>query len=214
MSRNISSSYVTSSVTMVQPYMAAYMDFSGSAPLRLWTGNYSTTISDDFGGGSYLGVGGLGQISAISETTEVAAKGMDLTLNGIPNEYIALALSGSYRGRDVAVYLLLFNESMSTYEKVTMFRGRMDQLNIAETIDTATITVKCESRLIDLNRQKDVRYTDEAQKLLYPNDKGLEFVASMADKSIYWGSSAPGSVANSGGGADAGGGDGTTTGYE
>ena len=90
----------------------------------------------------------------------------------------------------------------------------MDQMIITDNETTSLINLKCESRLIDLNRPKDVRYTDEAQKLLYPNDKGLEFIASMADKSIYWGSSAPVSVGNSGGGADIGGGDGSTTGYE
>lgn len=208
---NVSSTYVSSSVTLIQPYLAAYLDFSGSAPVRLWTGMQSASFTDISGSGNYLGVGTLGNISSVSETTEVAAKGIELTLSAIPTEYVALALSGSYRGRDAVVYLILYNTNMSSYEQLTLFRGKMDQLVITEGADSSTIGIKCESRLIDLNRPQDVRYTDEAQKQLYPTDKGLEFVSSMADKSIYWGTSAPASVGNTGGGAD-GGGDGEQTG--
>jgi hypothetical protein len=212
MSRSgITSAYVSSSVSLIQPYLAAYMDFSGSA-VRLWTGTYSKSLNDDFGNGTYLGIGGLGSITSVAETTEVAAKGIDLTLNGIPSEYVSLALTDNYRGRTVAVYLILFNTDMSSYEQINIFRGRMDTLSISEGTDNCSITIKCENRLIDLNRADDIRYTDEAQKILYPDDKGLEFVSSMADKSIYWGNSAPSSVANTGGGDNGDGGDGTNTG--
>ena len=196
---NVSSTYVSSSVSLIQPYIAAYLDFSGSAPVRLWTGNATKSFSDIGGSGDYLGIGTLGNISSISETTEVAAKSIDLSLSGIPTEYVSLALSNNYRGRDAVVYLILFNTAMSSYEQLTLFRGKMDQLVINEGSDISTITVKCESRLIDLNRPNDIRYTDEAQKQLYPTDNGLQFVASMADKSIYWGTSAPSSVGNSSG---------------
>ena len=204
----VSATYVSSSVVLVQPYIAAYMDFSGSA-VRVWTGNTSKSLSDDFGGGNYLGVGTLGGVSSVTETTDVSAKGIDLTLSGIPTEYVSLALSDNYRGRQVAVYLLLFNTAMSTYEQITMFRGRMNQIAINESGETSTLIVSCENRLIELNRTTDVRYTDEAQKQLYPTDTGLQFVAAMANKSIYWGNSAPGSVGNT---ADEGTGDGDNTG--
>ena len=100
----VSAAYVSSSVALVQPYLAAYLDFSGSA-VRVWTGNATKSLSDDFGGGNYLGVGTLGGVSAVTETTEISAKGIDLTLSGIPTEYVSLALSDNYRGRQVAVYL-------------------------------------------------------------------------------------------------------------
>ena len=204
----VSAAYVSSSVSLVQPYIAAYMDFSGSA-VRVWTGNATKSLSDDFGGGNYLGVGTLGGVSAVTETTDVSAKGIDLTLSGIPTECVSLALSDNYRGRQVAVYLILFNTAMTSYEQITMFRGRMNQIAINESGETSTLIISCENRLIELNRTTDVRYTDEAQKELYPTDTGLEFVAAMANKSIYWGNSAPSSVGNT---ADEGTGDGENTG--
>lgn len=204
----VSATYVSSSVVLVQPYIAAYMDFSGSA-VRVWTGNATKSLSDDFGGGNYLGVGTFGGVSSVTETTDVSAKGIDLTLSGIPTEYVSLALSDNYRGRQVAVYLILFNTAMTSYEQITMFRGRMNQISINESGETSTLIVSCENRLIELNRTNDVRYTDEAQKQLYPTDTGLKFVSAMANKSIYWGNSAPGSVGNT---ADEGTGDGENTG--
>jgi hypothetical protein len=44
-----------------------------------------------------------------------------------------------------------------------------------------------ESRLIDLERSRERRYTSEDQKIDYPNDKGLEFIADLQDKEIVWG---------------------------
>jgi len=198
MSRNISSSFVTSSLSLIQPYYAAYLNFSGSI-VRLWTGQYNQSFSDEYGGGTYQGVGTFGSISPVTETSDVSAKGISLILSGIPTENIGLALSGSYRGFNASVYLILYDENLTLFEKIIIFKGTMDQLIINENGETSTIDVKCESRLIALNRPRDIRYTDEAQKELYPNDTGLRFVASMAERSIYWGNSAPSSTGNNGG---------------
>lgn len=201
MSRNISSSFVTSSLDLIQPYYAAYLDFSGSA-VRLWTGQYNQSFSDEYGGGTYLGVGTFGSISPVTETTDISARGINLILSAIPTENIGLALSGSYRGGNASVYLILYNSDLSSFQKIIIFKGTMDQMIINENGETSTIDVKCESRLIALNRPRDIRYTDEAQRQLYPTDTGLRFVASMAERSIYWGNSAPGSTGNDGGNED------------
>ena len=52
---------------------------------------------------------------------------------------------------------------------------------------TCTISVSAESRLIDLDRTRERRYTSEDQKIDFPNDKGLEFIADLQDKEIIWG---------------------------
>ena len=206
MSRDLPADYVTSSLATVYPYILAYMDFSGSAPVRLWTGIESKSFTDFSGSAVYSGVGTLGNITAITETTEVSAKGIELTLTGVPTEYVSLALSGSYRGRDVAVYMVVYSSSFSDYDQINLFKGYMDQMTIEEGADTSIIKLKCENRLIALNRVRDLRYTDEIQKESYPTDKGLEFVSSLGLRDIYWGNSGPASTGNTG--TDTGGGDG------
>ena len=63
----------------------------------------------------------------------------------------------------------------------------MDTMGIEDTGDTANISLTAESRLIDLERSRERRYTSEDQKIDYPNDKGLEFIADLQDKEIVWG---------------------------
>lgn len=195
--------------------MACYLDFAqvdgtgsiiGSDPVRLWTGQQTKSFADPTGSGSYIGVGSLGAISSVAETTDLASKQMTLTLSGIPNEYIALALLNPYRDRTAIVYLILFNADYSAFEQITLFRGRMNQMVISDGPQTSTVSITCESRLIDLNKYTDSRYTDEAQKRINSVDNGLKFVASMFNKSIYWGSTAPSTTVSTGGGYSGGGG--------
>lgn len=207
MREGIDSTYVSASVSVIRPEYLAFIDFAPSASVtqsvRLWSGLENRIFSDcsSVGSGSYIGVGTLGAISAVSETSEVAAKSLELTLSGIPTEYLYLAFNNSYRGRTVAVYLLLYNESKSSYQQTMIFRGRADQMIINEGGDTSNIVMKCESRLVDLNRAREKRYTDEYQKSIYPNDTGLEFMAGMT-KDIYWGLTAPVSTIATNGGGD------------
>ena len=71
--------------------------------------------------------------------------------------------------------------------ELVLFRGRMITLSIADTPDGATVTIQAENRLADLNRPSHYRYTKESQNFLYPNDVGLNRIASLQDKEIVWG---------------------------
>jgi hypothetical protein len=71
----------------------------------------------------------------------------------------------------------------------------MDQMQLDENGKTSTITLKCQSRLIDIMRFQDLRYTDEAQRTINPTDNGLVFVANLFNQSLYWGNSSPPNLA-------------------
>jgi hypothetical protein len=86
---------------------------------------------------------------------------------------------------------------------VTVFSGFMDTMLINDSSETATIQVNVENRLIEFERTRIRRYTAEDQKIDYPTDKGLEFVAEMSEKEIVWGRS---TVSTRGGGGSAPGG--------
>lgn len=163
------------------------LDFE-SGVLRVHSG--VGTITWD--GESYLGVGALGQIEAIEETTDAVAQDITLTLSGIPSEYISLALGEHYQGRDARIYLaaldsqhrlILDEEGDGPY---LVFRGRMDTMPIHDG-DTGTVQVICRNRLADWDRPRERRYTHEDQQIDYPGDLGLQFVAQMVDKEIIWG---------------------------
>jgi hypothetical protein len=179
-----------------------------SAPLYFWTGLGDTTID----GITYIGTGNLMQISSIQETAEIQAAGATLTFSGIPADLLSLALSVPYQGRigkikfglidadnnllqlETAFNMLLESgidiglESVDQSNVlVDMFVGYMDQMNIDESPDTATISLSLESKLLDLDKPVIRRYNNESQKALFPNDKAFEFLNDLQGKDLSWG---------------------------
>ena len=84
-----------------------------------------------------------------------------------------------------------FNESTRTTinNEFELFNGIVDIPTVAESGDTATIAISAENRLIDLGKVRVRRYTQEDQARDDVTDLGFEFVPSLQDKEILFGSS-------------------------
>lgn len=164
---------------VIAPFFAVDIDFD-SGPLYVWNGHGDLTI----GSKTYLGAGQLLSISSVEETTEMEAKGARLTMSGIPSSFLAAALTQPYQGRECRIY---FGVTSAPNDYVEVFTGELDQMNILEAADTATIQVTAENVLVRLERPVVRRFTDQDQKSRYPGDRGLEFVAGLQDKEIFWG---------------------------
>lgn len=183
MSRDITTSLLNSlDDSVVYPFFAIDIDFS-SEPLYIWSGYGDLTI----GSKTYLGAGQLLNVSSVEETTEIEAKGATLTLSGIPSSFLSLALAEPYQGRECRIY---FGMTDNPSDYIEIFAGELDQMNISEEASTSTIAVTAENVLIKLERPVVRRFTNEDQKSRFPLDKGLEFVASLQDKEIFWGRTA------------------------
>jgi hypothetical protein len=182
MSRDLTSTTISSiEDDVVQPFFAVELLFDGDNAIRLWTGVGTLTV----GGEDYVGSGNLLSVSAIEETSEMAVKGATLTLSGVPSEVVALALNEPYQGRVCNIYFGVIGEQVFNQ----VFSGYMDQMNINDGGDTATIELMVENRLIDLERARVARFTSGYQKSIYPGDLGLDFVEDLQDKDIVWGRS-------------------------
>jgi hypothetical protein len=184
MTRTISNSLLNAlDDPVVYPFFAVDIDFD-SGPLYVWTGYGDLTI----GSKTYLGAGQLINISSVEETTEIEAKGASITLTGIPSSFLALALTQPYQGRECRIY---FGMTSAPSDYAEVFTGELDQMNISEEADTCTIAVTAENVLIKLERPVVRRFTNQDQKSRFPTDKGLEFVADLQDKEIFWGKANP-----------------------
>lgn len=205
MSRDLSESTVTNiNRTVVKPFFAVEMLFD-SNPVRMWTGVGTLVLED---GTSWFGSGDLLNISAIEETQDMAVKGANISLSGIPSQLLSLAITEPYQGRVCKIYFGTFSEGTLLQEggsyvllqdgsKIALentaagfsllFSGYMDQMNITEASDTATIEMLVENKLIDLERARVARFTSGYQKSIYPLDKGLDFIEDLQDKRIPWG---------------------------
>ena len=190
---------------VVYPFFAVELLFDGANTLRMWTGQGTLVLQD---GTQWVGAGSILDISAIEETAEMAVKGATITISGVSSEALSLALSEPYQGRVCNIYFGTFSSGAILQESGSfillqdgskiliestktgfnqLFSGYMDQMNIVDAGDTATIELMVENRLIDLERVRVARFTSGYQKSIYPNDRGLDFVEDLQDKNIAWG---------------------------
>jgi len=190
---------------VVYPFFAVELLFDGANTLRMWTGQGTLVLQD---GTQWVGAGSILDISAIEETAEMAVKGATITISGVSSEALSLALSEPYQGRVCNIYFGTFSAGAILQESGSfillqdgskiliestktgfnqLFSGYMDQMNIVDAGDTATIELMVENRLIDLERVRVARFTSGYQKSVYPNDTGLDFVEDLQDKNIAWG---------------------------
>ena len=169
----------------VRPIVFAFLDFAGGA-VRAHTGTGNIT----WGGYIWGGVGDFADISDIEEGVDVAARGLTLSLRGIPSSLLPEALAANYRGRTARVYLGFLDSSGALLaDPYQVFGGRMDVLSLEDAGDSCSLSVQCENRLIDFRRSRVSRYTHEEQLARYPGDNGLRYIARIADQTIHWGPS-------------------------
>ena len=205
MSRDLSVNTIENiSENVVYPFFATELRFDGNI-VRMWTGQGTLVLSD---GTEWVGLGQLLNISSIEETSEMSVKGASISLSGIPSDLLSLALSEPYQGRiakiyfgtfqqgsilqESSYYILLQDGSRINLEDMSanlneLFSGYMDQMNIEEAGETATIEMMVENKLIDLERARVARFTSGYQKSVYPGDLGMDFIEDLQDKKISWG---------------------------
>lgn len=176
-----------------------------SGPLYMWTGIGDLVWGEKTytGGGSFIG------ISPIDETEETEAKGIVVSLNGIPSILIALTLTERSRGRPMRLYLasattdrfvatesggtvltedggrvLLENTLVNSPYRI--FSGIMDTIEFTDNGEKADIRMNVENALIIGQRAKLHRYTSEDQKKMYPEDLGMDLINQLQDKELVW----------------------------
>jgi hypothetical protein len=153
-------------------------------PAYVWSG----VGRIDWNGHSWQGLGTLGGISTIEEGSNIQARGITLTLSGIDVSILSEIMLDFQQGLPCLVYLGMFDSGGSLIaDPVTAWAGRMDQPMIEMDGQTATLTITCENRLVEMNVAVDKRYTNEQQQLDFPGDRGMEFVASIAEVTVFWG---------------------------
>jgi hypothetical protein len=186
MSRELTTA-MKSAVTadLVRPITLVQCAFD-SGNLNLWSGIGNLTVDSV----DYVGAGTLLKISEVVESAELSANGMSVALSGITEPLLSKARDEDYQGRELKVLLGAMDASNGVVaDPVIVFSGFMDTMIINDGAETAAIQITVENRLIEFERTRVRRYTAEDQKIDYPTDKGLEFVAEMAEKEIVWGRS-------------------------
>lgn len=165
----------------VQPFLLFEGEFA-SGYVRAWSGFGNLSWDSQ----TWTGTGTLLSISNVQETSDGSAQGITAILSGIPSDLISLALSDVRQGASGKVWLGFLDNGIVA-DPILIFEGRLDIPSIEENGDSSSISITYESRLIDLSRSREIRYTHEEQQSLYAGDLGCEYIAALQDKQITWG---------------------------
>lgn len=129
-------------------------------------------------------------ILTVREARESATsvEGLEFVLTGLDPAIITIATSEPYRGRVVRLlkgYVDPANNQLIG-TPVVFFLGRMQNMVIAESNETATVTVYAEHYDAELDRPMPLRYSDADQQRLYPGDLGCQYAAQTTEKTVIF----------------------------
>lgn len=184
MSRGLTAAMV-SAVTAgtVRPILLYQGEFS-SGTLRLTTNSRDVV----FNGNTFIAAGTMLSITPIEEVSEIKAVSFSVALNGDLASVIAIALASCRQGLAGTVWIGLLDDSGAVIaDPFQCFSGRLDVPDVVDSGTECRISVKYESRLADLQKARERRYTSEDQQIDYPTDLGFDYVPSLQDKKIIWG---------------------------
>lgn len=162
----------------VEPFYAVEAQFS-TETVRLWTGHGNRTIE----GNTYVGAGSFLGISGLEEVADLSARSITVTLSGLDQNVLTLALSEPYQRRTLRILFGVIGAA----DVVEVFSGFMNTMTIEDTAENGTVSVLVDSRLVELERASNRRYTSESHKARYPSDTFFDYVADLQDKQIVWG---------------------------
>jgi hypothetical protein len=151
-----------------------------------WTG-LGTLV---WNGLSFLGIGSLGALGDVNESTEVRADGSSATLSGIDPLYLGEALNDIWLGAPVNRWLAAVQPGTRTLigTPYPLFVGQVDKPQIYTGPDKITIALAFETRLINHARAANRRYTATDQRSNgYPDDSGFNWVESENCAVWQWG---------------------------
>lgn len=171
----------------VRPAFFVEMEVS-TGFVRFWSGVGDLTWDARV----WTGAGDLLQIAPAAETTEIAAKGISVTLTGIKASFLATILANLRQSKLLKCYIGFLNSNeVVIVDPYLFFSGKVDEATITEEAQVATVTVQAESRLVDLRRVRIRRYTSEDQKIDFPQDEGFSFVPFIQNWTGQWGTAPP-----------------------
>jgi hypothetical protein len=151
--------------------------------VRFWTGSGLLTWDAK----TWTGAGDLIGISDIEENTEIVATGITVSLAGVDPALVSAVIGEARQNMPGRIWVGFLDAAGAVIASPYLaFRGRLDVPSITDSADGCTISITYENVLGDLLRPREIRFTEEAQKAIFPDDRGFEYVTRIQDKDIKW----------------------------
>lgn len=122
---------------------------------------------------------------------EISFIGMAVYYLGSPQSKTSLlyeALNDIRMGAPAKIWYGLMASGALLGTPYLIFSGTVDKPTIRVDDKSNTITIALENRLVNLQRANQRRYTSADQKLAYPDDMAFDWVETLNDIALRWGS--------------------------
>ena len=135
---------------------------------------------------------GFLSITLAEEGSEIEAKGMSINFFGLDPVLAPEVQNNFVLGLPITVYFGLWSQTTPGTLVDSPFcvgSWRMDQPTFVIGVDDLTLSIKAESRLIDMNVPQLYIYDNETQQSLpgYAGDLGFMFKNGLQNQTLYWG---------------------------
>jgi hypothetical protein len=166
----------------ISPFFMAVLSFK-TQQQWVWTGVGTLVWNSQ----PFIGVGSMAKIGTIQEGTDVHAYGTTVTLSGIDPVLLAECMTDMVPGAQATLWLGLLANGAIIGTPYQLFNGTMDQPTVSFGTDTVSITLALETKMLDLSRASNRRYTSADQRLFHPTDSSFGWVESLNDQALIWG---------------------------
>ena len=185
--RSLSSDMLAAIVagTLAPIYLVALQFDSGTK--YMWTG-IGTVVwngQDWEGQGDFLGV------SSITQTGDLQAESITISLSGIDTGNVSSALTDVSTLSKANVWLGFLNLSTGAIisDPSPCFTGHLDVATVQDDGADIVISISCENDLIKLAQASERRFTNDDQQIDYPTDTGFQYVPWVQLWNGAWGGS-------------------------
>ena len=186
MARGLSSSVKTELATgVIDPVLLVEIEFG--TPVYLTNAPFDITSSVSGSSRTYLTNGHLKNITGVNETNKPTKNSLQLTLSGVDQTYISIALSENIINKEVYIYrgFLDANNALIS-DPFLLFFGTIDEYKISDNTDRANLVLNLTSHWGNFEKTSGRVTTDNSQQRFFSGDKGMEF-AALSVRDIKWG---------------------------
>lgn len=141
-----------------------------------------------FDGKTWLGLGSLGSIENVEESSRLSSPKIKLSLSGVLQEHIGSALYEKTFNREVSLWLLYLDEDSLSQnidtpdeDPILIFRGMMSSPEVVSGIGSSTVRIIAEDFRARLGFKNKKRFTFQDHQEIASGDLFYEFLPQMQD---------------------------------
>ena len=186
MARGLTSAVKTELATgIIEPVLLIELGFG--TPVYLTNASFDITSSVSGSSRTYLSNGHLKNISPVSETNKPTKNSLIVSLSGVDQTYVSIALNENIINDDVHIYRGFLDNNLALIsDPFLLFYGTINDYKITDNTNTAKIVFTVTSHWANFSKTAGRTTTDNSQQRFFSGDKGMEFSA-LTVRDIKWG---------------------------